>query len=98
VGVVASKLNAIKVALAAKDIPQNVNFAIKAGTVVNFLDSNRVSYSTNASTTPMQPADLADLARSMSGHVVCKPPATQARSRSPARLNLIPSVKAIRLA
>jgi hypothetical protein len=38
VGVVQSKLDAIKVAGAIGDIPQNVNFAIKLNVVTDFLD------------------------------------------------------------
>jgi S1-C subfamily serine protease len=44
VGVVAEKLNAIKFAKIAGDIPQNVNFAIKTGAVRDFLDNSVVPY------------------------------------------------------
>ena len=43
-GVVTAKLNALKVALRAGDLPQNVNFAVKASILSTFLDANRVSY------------------------------------------------------
>ncbi len=43
VGVVVSKLDALKVASATGDIPQNVNFAIKAGVVRSFLDASGVA-------------------------------------------------------
>lgn len=43
-GVVASKLNATKVARVTGDIPQNVNFAISLRTLQNFLDSRSISY------------------------------------------------------
>ena len=46
VGVVAAKLNALKFAKATGDIPENVNFAIKTGTVRDFLDNSAVSYDT----------------------------------------------------
>ena len=42
IGVVTSKLNAQRVAQATGDIPQNVNFAIKAGEAVDFLRRNGV--------------------------------------------------------
>ena len=61
VGVVSSKLNAMKVMQASDDLPQNVNFAIKSGTLANFLDANRVTYKVGApAAVPMQPADIAD--------------------------------------
>jgi serine protease Do len=41
VGVVSAKLNALNIMVATKgDIPQNVNFAIKASVVANFLQTN----------------------------------------------------------
>ena len=49
IGVVVSKLNAVAVARITSDIPQNVNFAIKASAVTNLLDANSVKYSNNAS-------------------------------------------------
>ena len=73
VGVVSGKLNAMKVAELSKDMPQNVNFAIRTGTLVNFLESNRVSYNSDISYAEMQPADLADHARAISAFIVCEP-------------------------
>jgi S1-C subfamily serine protease len=43
VGVVVGKLDALKVASVTGDIPQNVNFAIKAGVVRSFLDASGVA-------------------------------------------------------
>ena len=46
VGVVSSKLNALNVMLQKEgDIPQNVNFAIKASVAATFLQSNNVKFS-----------------------------------------------------
>ena len=73
VGVVSAKLDAVKLAMASGDLPQNVNFAIKAAVVATFLDSNRVAYKTAAQGgKTMDPADIADAARAMSGFVVCR--------------------------
>lgn len=44
VGVIVSKLDAIKVANVTSDIPQNVNFAIKASAVINIMDASSVKY------------------------------------------------------
>jgi serine protease Do len=52
-GVIVSKLNAARVAqMEGGDIPQNVNFAIKASVVLNFLKENGVTVATAASTGP----------------------------------------------
>ena len=48
IGVVVSKLNAVAVARITSDIPQNVNFAIKASAVTNLLDANSVKYRNDA--------------------------------------------------
>jgi S1-C subfamily serine protease len=44
VGVVVAKLDAIKMARAIGDIPQNVNFAVSLGTLQSFLNANGVPY------------------------------------------------------
>jgi serine protease Do len=72
VGIVTAKLNALKIAEASGDLPQNVNFALKASTVANFLDTNRIKYAPGSSTAALKPEDLADQARSMSVFILCK--------------------------
>lgn len=44
VGVVVSKLDAIRAALLTRDIPQNVNFAIQSSIVTSVLDSYSIDY------------------------------------------------------
>jgi hypothetical protein len=44
IGVVYDKLNAVKVAGATGDIPQNINFAIGGNTLRAFLDAKGVNY------------------------------------------------------
>jgi S1-C subfamily serine protease len=44
VGVVSGKLDAIKVARATGNIPENINFAIKTGALRDFLDNSAVMY------------------------------------------------------
>jgi serine protease Do len=72
VGVVTSKLNALKVAVANGELPQNVNFAVKAAILASFLDSNRIAYQQGADTKPMEPADIADKARDISAFIACR--------------------------
>ena len=71
VGVVVSKLDVIKVAAAIDDVPQNVNFAIKSTVLTNFLDASGISYSTAGPQQSLQPADLAELAKSISVLIRC---------------------------
>jgi S1-C subfamily serine protease len=73
VGVVSAKLDAMKVAMEGGDLPQNVNFAVKSAMVAAFLDANRIAYKVGApGPKAMEPADIADAARAMSGFVMCK--------------------------
>jgi S1-C subfamily serine protease len=58
VGVVVSGLNAIKVAEAFGDIPQNVNFAVSLGTLQSFLNANSIPYALDDSTATKTPADI----------------------------------------
>jgi len=71
VGVVVSKLNALKVARATGDLPQNVNFAISAGTARAFLDAEGVAYATAPSDKPRSPEDVAAAARKFTVLVEC---------------------------
>jgi TPR repeat protein len=72
VGVVVSKLNAVKVASLTGDIPQNVNFAISLGTLQAFLDANNVDYQTRASASPKSNADVAEMARAATVQIECR--------------------------
>ena len=71
VGVVIGKLNAIRIARATGNIPQNVNFAISAGTARAFLDAQSVSYETAPSIEGLKPADVAAKARRFTVPVEC---------------------------
>jgi S1-C subfamily serine protease len=48
IGVVVAKLNAIAIARITSDIPQNINFAIKASIATNLLDASSVKYRRDA--------------------------------------------------
>ena len=71
VGVVVSKLDAIKTAKRIGTLPENINFAIKAGTVRDFLDSENVPYRTSPSGRPKSTADIAAEARKYTVLVEC---------------------------
>jgi S1-C subfamily serine protease/uncharacterized protein len=73
VGIVSAKLNALNVMLQKEgDIPQNVNFALKASVAATFLQSNNVKFAAGESLQSMESPDLADLARALSVFVICR--------------------------
>jgi len=73
VGVVAAKLNVLKMAMASGDFAQNINFAIKTTMLATFLEANQISMQPGITTgAKLDPADLADAAKSMSGFVACQ--------------------------
>jgi S1-C subfamily serine protease len=72
VGVVAAKLNAIRMAKATGDLPQNVNFAVKTGALRDFLDNSAVSYQTAESKQEFKTAEIATKARSYTILVSCE--------------------------
>ena len=81
VGVVSAKLNALKFAKATGDIPENINFAIKTGTLRDFLDNSVVSYDTELSDAEMKTVDIASAARSYILLVTCTAEAKEAAKR-----------------
>jgi S1-C subfamily serine protease len=71
VGVVAAKLNALKVARATGDLPENINFEIKTGVVRDFLDNSAVPYQTADSVQERKTADIATKARGYTMLISC---------------------------
>ena len=72
-GVVVSKLDAIAVAAATGDLPQNVNYAVHGAVLRAFLDLNGVDYRTLARPGRRSDAELADEARRFTVLVTCTP-------------------------
>lgn len=73
VGVVVAKLDALKFAKLTDDVPQNVNFAIKATVLVNFLETTGLAYATAGIGTGLASADLAERGKAISALVICRP-------------------------
>jgi S1-C subfamily serine protease len=71
VGIVAAKLNALKFAKATGDIPENINFAIKTGTLRDFLDNSVVAYQTAEAKNEMKTSEIARNARAFTLLIVC---------------------------
>ena len=72
IGIVSSKLNFLSEIKNAGDIPQNVNFAIKASVAANFLRDNNVKFQFGEASQPMKAPDLADQAKSLSAYIECR--------------------------
>ena len=71
-GVVVSKLNAMAVARAIGDIPQNVNFAIKVSTLVNFLEAHNIGYeAAEAAAGELRVTQRAERAEASSTQIEC---------------------------
>ena len=72
VGVIEGKLDALKVARVTGDIPQNVNFAIRTSTLVNFLEANRIAYEVASSSATLPNTQLAEQAEAASVQLECR--------------------------
>ncbi len=71
VGVVVSKLDAATVSQRTGDVPQNVNFAIKAGEVAAFLDRLHIAYSVGRLGDRKEAADLAEATKKFAVQIIC---------------------------
>jgi hypothetical protein len=83
-GIVSGKLDAMRVQNYTGDIPQNVNFAIKADTAKYFLDSRGIRYETARSEQQMSTADVADLASQFTVYIECRQTARVSGPAAPA--------------
>lgn len=73
VGVVQSKLNALRFAAATGDIPQNVNFAINGATLASFLDAQGVEYKAlNPGAAVLQASDIGEAASRYTVAIDCQ--------------------------
>jgi serine protease Do len=72
VGIIQSKLDAIKTASLTGDLPQNVNFAIKSMIALNFLQSSGVTPMIAAPAAAWDPSDIAEGAQNFTVQVTCE--------------------------
>ena len=75
IGIVTGKLDVMRLAPFLGDIPQNVNFALKAEMVRTFLDSKGIAYRTARSEQQLSPADVGEIGRPFTVHIACEHPA-----------------------
>jgi S1-C subfamily serine protease len=71
-GIVTSQINALKIAEATGDIPQNINFAIKAEVARAFLDANGIRYRSEASEEQRSAAEVGEIGRPFTVFIECK--------------------------
>ncbi|WP_169742790.1 S1C family serine protease [Muricoccus aerilatus] len=71
VGVVQSKLNAVNVAVASGDIPQNVNFAMKGSVALGFLQAHNVEPVMERRGPDLSQADVTAQAQKVTVRVLC---------------------------
>jgi hypothetical protein len=67
----------VRIARFTGDIPQNVNFALKAEVARTFLDSKGISYQTVGSDKQLSPAEVGDISRPFTVHIECEQRASQ---------------------
>lgn len=72
VGIVSSKMNALNIAKETGDVPQNINFAIKATIATNFLEANGLAYEAGPSKAALHTADIGDRAKSFTYMLKCQ--------------------------
>ena len=72
VGVVVSRLDALRMARATGRVPQNVNFAVSAAVARAFLDSEGVPYETASSNRARAPEDVAAAAKTFTVLIECR--------------------------
>ncbi|MFC7737513.1 S1C family serine protease [Roseomonas sp. GCM10028921] len=71
VGVVQSKLNAVNVAVASGDIPQNVNFAMKGSVALSFLQAHNVEPLFERRGPELAQADVTAQAQKVTVRILC---------------------------
>ncbi|TAN59505.1 MAG: trypsin-like serine protease [Magnetospirillum sp.] len=72
IGIVSSKLNAMKIAGQTGDLPQNINFAVKSELARKFMDTYSVAYETAPANAQMSSADVGERIKRVTVFVECK--------------------------
>ncbi|TRZ50107.1 serine protease [bacterium] len=58
IGIVVSKLDALKLAKSTGDLPQNINFAIRGDVVRSFLEAQRVDFTTSSASSKLENTEI----------------------------------------
>jgi hypothetical protein len=90
IGIVVSKLDALKNIAVTKDIAQNVNFAIKSQVLDGVLQAVSITTSMQAETQIKQAVDIAEIAQSIAVHIMCKTDNSDKSKQSAEKAEKIP--------
>ncbi len=71
IGVVQSKLDALKAVRATGDIPQNVNFAVSLDVLADFLEKNKVPFKSAERQPAIETTQVAEMAQSFTYKISC---------------------------
>ncbi len=71
IGVVVSKLNALKLAERVGDLPQNVNFAIRGEFVRHFLEASRIDFAASSDSAALENTEIASRGAAVTVRVRC---------------------------
>src|SRR5262245_12421590 len=71
--VITAKLDALAIAKRTGDVPQNVNFAVKADVLETFLQAHKIPYDVAVTDAQLAVADVADVAKQASVRIECTP-------------------------
>ncbi|WP_245333599.1 S1C family serine protease, partial [Bradyrhizobium guangdongense] len=88
VGVVTGKVDALRIAVATGNIPENINFAIKTGVLRDFLDNSVVPYQTAEPKGELKTTDIAANARPYTMLISCNGTEQADRSGSVSRASI----------
>jgi S1-C subfamily serine protease len=84
IGMVAAKLDALRIAQATGEIPENINFAIKTGMLRDFLDNSAIAYQTATETKgELKTSDIAKNARGFTLLISCTATEQTASAKKP---------------
>jgi S1-C subfamily serine protease len=86
IGIVVSKLDALKLAKSTGDLPQNINFAIRGDVVRSFLEAEQVDFTASTASAKLENTEMASRGTAVTVLIRCvreparpvQPPATQA--------------------
>jgi S1-C subfamily serine protease len=81
IGIVVSKLDALKLAKSTGDLPQNINFAIRGDVVRSFLDAQNVDFTASSASSKLENTEIANRGITVTVLVRCiREPANPARA------------------
>lgn len=80
IGIVVSKLDALKLAKSTGDLPQNINFAIRGDVVRSFLEAQKVDFTASSTSAKLENTEIAKRGTAVTVIVRCiREPATPAQ-------------------